>query len=220
MKRISRALLNYLICLVFLINLIFFSYLPSVFPATSRDSPSTQTSPELRGVWLTNVSSGVLFAPWAVDRAIQKLSELHFNTVYPVVWNRGHTFYPSRVAERVTGQSQAPLLTISRGGSDVLEEIIQDGHQHGLSVIPWFEYGLMVPAESAIANKHPDWLTNTKDGKMYLSEDKANEDFLKNAQSKKSGAIAQWLHDNRQKIRLDKSGSIPFILTYKSLSKI
>lgn len=198
MKRISRTLLNYLICLVILINLIFFSYLPRVFPATSRNPPATQPSPELRGVWLTNVSSGVLFAPWAIDRAIQKLSQLHFNTVYPVVWNRGHTFYPSRVAERVTGQSQAPFLTISRGGSDVLEEIIKDGHQHGLSVIPWFEYGLMVPADSAIARKHPDWLTNTKDGKMYLSEDKANEDFLKNAQSKKSGAIAQWLHVKRQ----------------------
>ena len=47
---------------------------------------------ELRGVWLTNVASGVLYTPWGINRAISQLASLKFNTIYPVVWNRGNTF--------------------------------------------------------------------------------------------------------------------------------
>ena len=44
---------------------------------------------ERRGVWLTNVASAVLFVPGSSRRAIKQLAEHNFNTVYPVVWNRG-----------------------------------------------------------------------------------------------------------------------------------
>lgn len=121
-------------------------------PPTVRDNES-----ELRGVWLTNVGSGVLFAPWGVNRAIAQLAQLNFNTLYPVVWNRGRTFYPSSVA------TEEPLLKLARGGSDVLAEILKAGHRSGLRVIPWFEYGLIVPAHSAIARGHPNWLTHSQE---------------------------------------------------------
>ena len=210
MKRTSRALLNYFICLVLFLNLIFFSYLPSVFPATSRSSAVVTTTTELRGVWLTNVSSGVFFVPWGVNRAIQKLSQLHFNTLYPVVWNRGHTYYPSRVAQRVMGKFEEPFLTVTRGGSDVLAEILKESHKYGLSVIPWFEYGLMVPANSTIARKHPDWLTQNREGKTLLLENKANEDFLKESQSKQSSSRSQRLRSPGQKSSIQQVWFNPF----------
>ncbi|MDE5113733.1 MAG: glycoside hydrolase family 10 protein, partial [Trichodesmium sp. St15_bin1_1] len=46
---------------------------------------STETTPEkkeVRGVWITNVSSSVLFSPWAINRALRQLSQINFNTVY------------------------------------------------------------------------------------------------------------------------------------------
>jgi uncharacterized lipoprotein YddW (UPF0748 family) len=210
MKGISRALWNYFICLVIFINLIFFSSLPSLFPAASRTTAATPAITELRGVWLTNVSSGVLFAPWGVNRAIQKLSELNFNTVYPVVWNRGHTYYPSRVAQRMTGKSEEPFLTVTRGGSDVLAEIVKEGHKYGLSIIPWFEYGFIVPADSTIARKHPDWLSRNQQEKTLLIENKADEDFLKETKEKKSISLTQRLHSLRQRNPIQQVWLNPF----------
>jgi uncharacterized lipoprotein YddW (UPF0748 family) len=80
---------------------------------------SNPTTTEIRGVWLTNVASGVLFVPWGINRALNQLSALNFNTVYPVVWNRGYTFYQSAVAQRVTGSDTQPLLKFMHGGQDV-----------------------------------------------------------------------------------------------------
>jgi len=114
---------------------------------------------ELRGVWLTNVASGVLYAPWGINRALSQLAKLKFNTVYPVVWNRGATFYPSLVAKKVTGRDRDLSLQLLKLNQDVLAQIIKQGHRQGLRVIPWFEYGFMAPTNSQIAKRHPDWLT-------------------------------------------------------------
>lgn len=216
MKKTSRALWNYFICLVIFINLIFFSSLPSLLPGASRTTAATPAITELRGVWLTNVSSGVMFAPWGVNRAIQRLSELNFNTVYPVVWNRGHTYYPSRVAQGVTGKSEEPFLTVTRGGSDVLAEIVKEGHKYGLSIIPWFEYGFIVPANSTIARKHPDWLTRDRQGKMLLVENKAEEDFLKETEEKNRFPQPNACIHCANRMPFDKFGSILFIQPFKN----
>lgn len=114
---------------------------------------------ELRGVWLTNVASGVLYAPWGINRALSQLAKLKFNTVYPVVWNRGATFYPSLVAKKATGRDRDLSLQLLKLNQDVLAQIVKQGHRNGLRVIPWFEYGFMAPTNSQIAKRHPDWLT-------------------------------------------------------------
>lgn len=125
------------------------------------DPPQTavNSATEIRGVWITNVNSTVLFLPWEINRALYQLAQLNFNTVYPVVWNRGTSFYPSVVARRVTGHLQDSLLNIMRFGRDVLSEIIKQGHREGLRVIPWFEYGFMAPLHSQLVRRHPDWVT-------------------------------------------------------------
>ena len=144
-------------------------------PDLAQASPSAlaQTPPvanEIRGVWLTNVASGVFFSPWGVSRALRQLSRLNFNTVYPVVWNRGVTFYPSPVMKQTIGQSNHALLNWTHWGQDVLAEITQQGRRQQLRVIPWFEYGFMAPANAALVKRHPDWLTRRQDGSTQLNQ--------------------------------------------------
>jgi uncharacterized lipoprotein YddW (UPF0748 family) len=126
-----------------------------------------QTS-ELRGVWLTNIDSDVLFDSDRLKKAIKSLDELNFNTVYPAVWNWGYTLYPSKVAGSVIGKSLDPTPGLQ--GRDMLKEIVTEGHKQGLKVIPWFEFGFMAPADSLLAKNRPQWLTNRSDGSKIVKE--------------------------------------------------
>ena len=166
------------LCLGLLLALIQFP------PQVVASSPTTPASTELRGVWLTNVASPLLYLPWGVNRALNQLSQLNFNTVYPVVWNRGHTFYPSAVAKGVTGHSEAPLLFVSRFGQNILSEIVKQGNQQNLRIIPWFEYGFMAPAGSELVRRHPDWLTNRRDKTKTLKEVPKEQDLPNPAKAK------------------------------------
>lgn len=114
------------------------------------------------GVWLTNVDSEVLFSRESIQAAVQKLAGLNFNTLYPVVWNRGYTLYPSRIAEQIIGTSTAPQPQFRQ--RDMLAEILESAKVHKMRVIPWLEYGLMTPPNSILANQHPNWLTQKHSG--------------------------------------------------------
>ena len=141
----------------------------------------TAPSRELRGVWMTNIDSDVLFSRAALEPALNKLADLNFNTVYPTVWNWGTTLFPSQVAERVIGYKQGlypDLAQVGRqeakeaaqGDRDMLLELIEIAHGLDLKVIPWFEFGFMAPADSALAARHPDWLTQKYDGSLTTPE--------------------------------------------------
>ena len=144
---------------------------------------------EIRGVWITNVDSDVLFTRDRLATAIKDLRQLNFNTIYPVVWNWGYTTYPSKVAKRVVGSSFMPKksagLLINRElrrtegleGRDILKEMVTQGHKQGIAVSPWFEFGFMAPATidpagSDLAKLHPDWLTQKQDGGTIWKEGK------------------------------------------------
>jgi len=143
----------------------------------SQTPPNSTT--EIRGVWLTNVASGVLFSPWGIERAINQLSSLNFNYIYPVVWNRGHTFYPSEVARQIIGRRQDVFLSFIKPFQDTLKVFVEKGNNQGLKVVPWFEYGFMTPANSLLAKRHPEWLTIRRDSseefKEVLDEQAATE---------------------------------------------
>ncbi|ERT09908.1 melibiase family protein [Lyngbya aestuarii BL J] len=125
-------------------------------------------SPEIRGVWITNIDSEVLFSQRGVTDAINRLKNLNFNTIYPTVWQGGYTLYPSAVAQQYFGHSIDPTPGLK--GRDVLQELVKQGHQKGLTVIPWFEFGFMAPASSNLAKQHPDWLTRRLDGTLIKKE--------------------------------------------------
>ncbi|WYL94094.1 MAG: glycoside hydrolase family 10 protein [Gloeotrichia echinulata IR180] len=178
MNRFISRFLFYLVCVELILCLMAFS-LPSSSGYDQQSSNPTTT--EIRGVWLTNVASGVLFVPWGINRALNQLSALNFNTVYPVVWNRGYTFYHSAVAQRVTGSDTQPLLKFMHGGQDVLAKLIELAKPKGLSVIPWFEYGLMTPHNSELAKRYPQWLTNGQLGINSIKEippEEINNNFV------------------------------------------
>jgi len=59
-----------------------------------------------------------------------------------------------------------------------LKEIVDEGHKKGLAVIPWFEFGFMAPADSELAQKHPDWLTKRRDGTTIWKEGKDDRVWL------------------------------------------
>lgn len=126
---------------------------------------------ELRGVWLTNVDSDVLFVEQKLEYALGQLADLQFNTIYPVIWNKNQTLYPSAAAKAATGIGQSENLHF-----DMLAMILEKAVPLGLKVIPWFEYGLMALPHSALAKRHPDWLTmdrngihKTKNGMVWLN---------------------------------------------------
>ena len=133
----------------------------------AQTPPKTPTT-ELRGVWLTNIDSDVIFSRNNIIDAVNRLDKLNFNTIYPTVWQGGYTLYPSAAAQRVFGQSIDPSPGLK--DRDILKEIIAQSRQKGIAVIPWFEFGFMAPAESELATLHPDWLAQRRDGSTIWKE--------------------------------------------------
>lgn len=160
-KRVGWVLL---VTLGFILSLLL--RLPGGAVAQTPNSSPT----EIRGVWLTNIDSEVLFSASHLSEALKTLDRLNFNTVYPTVWNWGYTLYPSAVAQQVIGRSLDPTPGLQR--RDMLKEAVDQGHRLGMAVIPWFEFGFMAPADSELARRHPDWITAKRDGSQIIREGK------------------------------------------------
>jgi len=92
---------------------------------------------EIRGVWLTTTASNVFDSPENIVEAMDFLAETGFNVVFPVVWNKAVTQFPSQVMLQNFGVEINPQYK----GRDILAEVITAAHRVGLKVIPWFEYG-------------------------------------------------------------------------------
>ncbi len=118
----------------------------------------------LKAVWLTNVDSQVMNSRDNLAAGLFQLAELGFDTLYPAVWQRGYTLYPSQVAKELAGASILPNSPFV--GRDLLTEIIELARPLKMRVIPWFEYGLMVPPQSSIARQYPDLLMLDLDGNL------------------------------------------------------
>lgn len=123
--------------------------------------PSGKPDAPIRGVWMTANDMKVLRDGPRLGEAIHQLSDLHFNTIYPVVWNAGYAYYPSEVTKRRKIQTFT-MLGLQR--QDILADVISRGHAEGLLVVPWFEFGFMAPPSSELATRHPQWLTQKQDG--------------------------------------------------------
>ncbi|XZN98889.1 MAG: glycoside hydrolase family 10 protein [Microcoleus sp.] len=134
----------------------------------AQTPPKMPIKTELRGIWLTNIDSDVIFSRKNITDAVNRLEKLNFNTIYPTVWQGGYTIHPSAVAKRVFGQLNDPAPALK--GRDVLKEIITEAHKKGIAVIPWFEFGFMAPAKSELARLHPDWLAKRRDGSTIWKE--------------------------------------------------
>ncbi len=132
-------------------------------PPIQLDIPIPAPVPrtEIRGVWLTNNDLPMMENRTKLRTAMTQLRALNFNTVYPVIWNSGYVNYPSAVAQRYGIQ---PFVRKGSDGHDILGDLVNQAKSNNLLVIPWFEFGFMVPQTSELATLHPDWLTETRDG--------------------------------------------------------
>ncbi|MEB3199582.1 MAG: family 10 glycosylhydrolase [Synechococcaceae cyanobacterium] len=110
------------------------------------------------GVWLTNSPSPLYYDPARIESAVQELAASGFNTLYPNVWSRGATFHASQHAPLEPElQRRAPTL-------DPICRLTRAAQRQNMQVIPWFEYGLMEPADAEVVRQHPDWLLQRADG--------------------------------------------------------
>ncbi|MEA5596782.1 glycoside hydrolase family 10 protein [Rivularia sp. UHCC 0363] len=120
---------------------------------------------EIRGVWLTTTGSKVFNSRDNIVEAMDFLAETGFNVVFPVVWNKATTQFPSQVMQQNFGVEINPQYQ----GRDVLAEVITEAHRLGLKVIPWFEYGF---ASSYNCNggmllaKKPEWAARDFQGNL------------------------------------------------------
>jgi uncharacterized lipoprotein YddW (UPF0748 family) len=150
-----------LVCLVIIgLFVSIFPYQNLVNAVSSRD--------EIRGVWITNVDSDVLFSKKKLKNAVNTLHNLNFNTLYPTVWNWGYTLYPSSVAKKAINTSLDPTPGLKK--RDILKEITTQGHKQKMKVIPWFEFGFMSPADATLVKRHPQWILQRQDGTKIWNE--------------------------------------------------
>ena len=158
-RRWLFKLLGLVLCVLMLVGVII-----TCSPTVAQSSKA-----EIRGVWMTNIDSDVLLDRGQLSNAVNTLAQLNFNTIYPAVWNWGYTQYPSSVMQRAIGANLDPR-PVGLQGRDPLAELVQQGHQKNLAIIPWFEFGFMLPEDSAVAIRHPDWLTRQQNGQQYWLE--------------------------------------------------
>ncbi len=123
---------------------------------------------EVRGVWVTNVASNVLYSKDEIARAMDYLAANGINVVFPVVWNKSETQYRSQIMKDRFG------IEIERAfetqGRDPLAELIVEAHRNGMEVIPWFEYGFAAafgdPTGGRLVQRNPHWASRDINGNI------------------------------------------------------
>jgi uncharacterized lipoprotein YddW (UPF0748 family) len=114
---------------------------------------------EIRGVWIANhPHSQVLTSQDNINDAIAFLAATGFNTIFPVVWNRGYTLFPSQVMKNYGFPDCDPFYQQQQ--RDPLREIIAAAHKNNIKVIPWLEYGFAAShllSGGHILQQKPHW---------------------------------------------------------------
>jgi uncharacterized lipoprotein YddW (UPF0748 family) len=125
---------------------------------------------ELRGVWIANTGSAVLESRQGIVAALEACRAHGLNAVYPVMWSKGLTCYPSAVAEGVVGARIDPRY----GERDPLAQMVYEAHRRGIEVVAWLEYGFAAEHAKRPTNllkRHPDWAAMGPDGKRVVKND-------------------------------------------------
>jgi uncharacterized lipoprotein YddW (UPF0748 family) len=146
-------------------------------PATALPLPAGRTWAQGRlpepinrriGVWLTNSPSPLYYSRARIETAVRQLDEAGFNTLYPNVWSRGTTFHRSRYAP-----IEPPLAKVDPN-LDPICRLTEAAHRRNMQVYPWFEYGLMEPADAEVVRRHPEWVLKRANGSSHYAMHGAN----------------------------------------------
>lgn len=125
-----------------------------------------ETAPEpVRGVWVTNIDSDILFSKEKIEQGVNLCSECGINTMFVVVWNRAMTLYPSKIMKNMFGEEIDPYFA----GRDPLKELIEAAHKKNIKVYAWFEFGFSTSYQLAggrLLKMNPDWSAIDNSGKL------------------------------------------------------
>jgi uncharacterized lipoprotein YddW (UPF0748 family) len=96
---------------------------------------------EVRGTWYstTGYSTGPFNTSANTNANVANLRAIGLNTIYPDAFRNGATYFNSVTMQRVTGQLRATEISTR----DLISEVTIAAHRNRMSVIPWFQYGLM-----------------------------------------------------------------------------
>ena len=122
----------------------------------------------IRGVWMTNVGSRVMYSRDSMAKAVQQCKDQNINHIFVVVWNKGMTMYPSDVLKSYIGIDQDSLFK----GRDPIRELIDLAHAQKIKVHAWFEFGFSFSyrdtSNSVWFRKYPEWLGRDKKGAVLM----------------------------------------------------
>lgn len=122
---------------------------------------------ELRGVWIPNTDTAFFDSRASIAAGVEELARGGINVLFPVVWSKGATLYPSAVMRGITGEEIDPRYA----GRDPLAEVIFEAHRRGVEVIPWFEYGFCAGHErfpGKLLTVRPEWAAIGIDGRPVV----------------------------------------------------
>lgn len=125
---------------------------------------------EIRGVWITTTDSKVFTSKQRIAEAMDFLVDTGFNVIFPVVWSRGFTLYPSRIMREQFGVEIDQRFQ----GRDPLAETIGEAQRVGLKVIPWFEYGFVSSYNKNgghLLARKPEWAARDCNGNLLRKND-------------------------------------------------
>lgn len=173
---------------------------------------------ESRAVWLTTTDSTVLNSRTNLQQGLQALSALGFNTLYPIVWSRGFTLYPSPIAQEFIGSAVIPNPNFDQ--RDMLAELIEVAKPFNFRVIPWFEYGLKVPPNAAITTRNSHLITADQQGNLIQSDNA----WLNPTHPEVQQFVIDLIKDVAKRydiagVQLDDNFGLPVELGYDSFTK-
>jgi len=119
-----------------------------------------------KGIWLTDVASKALDSKEGIQEVVQRCKKYAIDQIYVVVWNRGHTLYPSQIMEKEFGKKVATRFA----DRDMLQELIEVAHAEKLKVHAWFEFGFSSSYQEEdgghILQAKPEWKAIDNEGKL------------------------------------------------------
>lgn len=146
-------------------------------PREARGRRASATT-ELRGVWVSDVDSQVMHSRDTMASLAEQIAGLNMNALYPVVWSQGETFYPSDVMAKYGAPRISARYGLGADDRDPAADWVALGAEHGLDVVPWFEWGVKVPADGPLAQRHPDWLSRDDAGRSTFDQDGTTTAYL------------------------------------------
>ncbi len=132
-------------------------------------SVNAQPLLQFRATWLTNVDSYVLATDNSIVEAVNYLSSIGVNVIFPVVYNKGYTIYPSEIMDSLFNSPTIPDASFQN--RDFLERLVIEAHRVGIEVIPWFEFGFSSSYSlngGHIVAKYPSWATKNFQGNLVV----------------------------------------------------